>query len=111
MTFEEAQKSFESKFSDVTHDEKQYGDKGLTVCWSGGTRTWEETSPALYATKEMAINMWLAEAEATKVEGTKLHWVLRPELLEYQITIADKMGRHRSVNNRFAVKSQFKGVE
>lgn len=107
MILADAQSKFESKFEEVTADDKQQGDKDLPVFWSGGKRGWEEPSAALYATKEMAVINWL-DTVMSYAEGGNLKWILKPELIEYQITIADKLGRHRSVNNRFAVKSQFK---
>ena len=107
MTLSDAIEKFESKFDTVEADVKNQDDKELCVYWSGGKRSWSETSAALYATKEMAVEMWL-DTVLSYVEGNTLKWVLKPELLEYQITIADKKGMHRAVGNRFAVKSQFK---
>ena len=110
MTLDDAIKQFEARFQSVTSGDRQLGDKELPVVWSGGVRTWAETSAALYASQETAILEWLRAAE-DMLTGLKfpatLNWALKPELLEFQITIADRQGRHRQVNNRFAVKSQF----
>ena len=110
MTLADAVEQFVSMFPEDTPtvDPKQQETKDLPVCWSGGTRAWDvAASPfALYATRDAAVAEWLSTAKSV-VEGEQLHWVLKPVLLEFQVTIADSQGRHRAVGNRFAVKSQF----
>lgn len=106
MTLSEAVAEFEVLFEGVTHDERSQERKDVLVTWSGGQRQWGETATALYATEEDAISRWLETAKSV-VSGGSLHWVTRPELLKFQITIADRIGQHRAVNGRFAVKSQF----
>lgn len=106
MTLDDAVKDFESGFSAVSSGVTQQFDPALPVLWSGGPRAFNETSWALYAAKDSAIVDWLDAAKSVS-DGNTLKWVVRPELMEFQITIADRLGRHRAVNNRFAVKSQF----
>lgn len=106
MTLDQATKDFESSFSAITSAEKQQYERAFPILWSGGPRAFEEPSWALYASKDAAIVEWF-EAAKSVVEGSNLKWLVKPELLEFQITIADKNGSHRVVNNRFAVKSQF----
>lgn len=106
MTLPDTIKEFEALFESVSSDPKQQFDRAIPVLWSGGPRSFDEVSPALYASKDTAITEWLAAAKSVK-EGPVLKWVVKPELLEFQVTIADRLGRHRAVNNRFAVKSQF----
>lgn len=116
MLLSDAVNEFQSLFASVSTREKQQEDKGVLVTWSGGQRKSSETSAALYATKDLALEAWLVTARsyvwpdetvAMRLRRPVLEWVLKPELLEYQITIADRFGQHRLVNNRFAVKSQF----
>lgn len=123
MLLSDAIAEFQSLFASVVVREKQQEDKDVPVTWSGGQRKSSETSAALYATKDLALEAWLNTAKSyasvfnfVEVSGSGksrtqksavLEWVLKPELLEYQITIADRFGQHRLVNNRFAVKSQF----
>lgn len=106
MTLDDAVKDFESRFKSVSTDVKQQYDRTIPVLWSGGPRAFEEGSWALFAAKDAAVAEWL-EAAKSIIEGSVLKWIVKPEILEFQITIADKIGRHRSVSNRFAVKSQF----
>lgn len=103
-----AQSEFESLFESVTSRKEQQVTKDLPVVWSGGQRAFEDTSAALYATKDLAIIEWLNTARSFATDRTAvLEWVLKPELHEFQITIADRHGQHRVVSGRFAVKSQF----
>ncbi len=106
MTLSDAIQSFESGFSSVSSDQKAQFDPAIPVLWSGGPRAFNETATCLYAMRDAAIQEWFDAAVSLK-EGSKLKWIVRPELLEFQITIADKNGAHRAVSNRFAVKSQF----
>lgn len=106
MTLSDAVALFEVGFASVTSDLKQQYDPAKPVLWSGGPRAFLETSPCLYAMRDAAVIEWLEAAKSVS-EGSKLHWIVKPELMEFQITIADNLGRHRAVNNRFAVKSQF----
>lgn len=108
MLLSDAINEFQSMFASVSTREKQQEDKDVLVTWSGGQRKSSETSAALYATKDLALEAWLNVARSFATDRKAvLEWVLKPELLEYQITIADRHGQHRLVNNRFAVKSQF----
>ena|ERR1700759_2276086 len=118
-----AVKEFESLFKSVSARAAQQLDKELPVTWSGGQRRFDDTSAALYASQDLAITAWLDTArsyanvfnfhelnegdEPSIQKKAVLEWVVKPELHEFQITIADKRGQHRLVNNRFAVKSQF----
>lgn len=106
MILSAAQSEFEAQFSRVVNATE---DKDLIVTWSGGQRRPLDTSAALYATQDLAIDAWLSTATsfAPTPKGV-LEWVLRPELHEFQITIAGKHGQHRLVANRYAVKSQFR---
>ena len=106
MTLMQAILDFEQSFPEVTSDVRQQFDPSLPVLWSGGRRAFTDPAWALYANKDDAIVEWLAAAKSVS-KGSKLKWVVRPELMEFMITIADKNGAHRAVNNRFAVKSQF----
>ena len=108
MVLSDVVKEFESTFASTSSRERQQESKDFDMVWSGGVRKWDETSAALYATKDAAIEEWLRTANSIAHSTINvLEWVLKPELLEFQITIADRQGRHRTVNNRFAVKSQF----
>lgn len=108
MLLPTAAKEFESLFKSVSARTAQQLDKDLPVLWSGGQRRFEDTPAALYATQDLAIEAWLTAARSFATDRTAvLEWVLKPELHEFQITIAGKHGEHRLVNNRFAVKSQF----
>lgn len=62
--------------------------------------------PILYLDKELAVKEWLATAK-TMVTGTKLVWVAKPELVRFQITMADNKRGHRIVSDRWAVRSKF----
>lgn len=110
MNLNEAIHNFESKFEgrvvpatsiDETPDLPR-------VC-SGGVIDKNELLPALYSSADLAIEAWLEQATShAGYARAKLEWVLKPELLEFQITMADRLQRQRLVANRFAVKSQFK---
>lgn len=107
MTLDDAVKEFQSLFSHVESGVTQQFDPKLPVQWSGGLRAFDQTSWALYALQDDAILAWLKFAKKSIPGSRRLKWIVRPELMEFQITIADRIGRHRAVNNRFAVKSQF----
>lgn len=90
--------------------------KDIPLCWSGGLTNLSAQPPVLYSDPDHAISSWRTWAmsaynehleQTSPAPSLVLEWVQRPELIEYQITIADKIGRHRMVNNRWAVKSQF----
>lgn len=113
---EEAVQTFEKLFLGVKYRAEH--SKDIPICWSGGlTKDINAQPPVLYSDPEHAISSWRTWAMAAWNEkigeqGSAqprpvLEWTQRPELIEYQITIADKIGRHRMVNNRWAVKSQF----
>lgn len=106
MILSAAQSEFEALFSGAVVVPE---DKDLLVTWSGGQRRPSDTSAALYATQDLAIEAWLVTARSfVPTPKTVLEWVLKPELHEFQITVADRRGMHRLVANRYAVKSQFK---
>lgn len=118
MTLDAAIKEFEALFASVR---SAPADTPISVIWSGGQRTADETAPALYATRDMALEAWVSTArswacvdldlEGTPLSAATLEWVLKPELIAYQITMADLKQRHRVVADRYAVKSQFRVVE
>jgi hypothetical protein len=114
MTLDAAIKDFERLFFAVKDRPERNSD--LPLVWSGGMSPFEAMPypPVLYSDQEHAISAWRPWAMAAKnekfVTGDEkmvLEWFQRPELIEYQITIADKRGMHRAVKNRWAVKSQF----
>ena len=105
MTLSEAVACFEAAFDAVSSDDKAQFVKDLPVQWSGGEKAFGEPAWALYSTTKDAIDAWANAVYG--LHGKSLKWIVRPELMEFQITIADKIGRHRAVSNRFAVRSQF----
>lgn len=115
MSLDQAVRDFESKFAEVrTRVEHS---KDIPITWSGGLTGLTGDPPVLYADPDHAISSWKTWAMAAWNDGLSkdkmnpsLEWTQRPELIEYQITIADKLGRHRAVHNRWAVKSQFQVI-
>lgn len=110
MTLDEAIRNLESKFEGrvapaTSTDEAP----DLPRVCSGGVIDKDELFPALYSSKELAVEAWFEQATShVGYARAKLQWVLKPELMEFQITMADRLQRQRLVANRFAVKSQFK---
>jgi len=97
---------FESLFSDVSKSSER---SQIDLVCSGGVVSHDSVMPALYSSAERAVVSWLSAATSQKPpEHAKLEWFHYPELIEYQITIADRLQQHRLVGNRFAVKSQYK---
>lgn len=117
MTLDAVVKDFELLFFEVkTRPEHN---KDILLVWSGGLTPFEPLPypPVLYSDQEHAISAWRPWAQAARNEKFKtgedkliLEWFQRPELIEYQVTIADKHGMHRMVKNRWAVKSQFQVI-
>lgn len=78
----------------------------LPVVCSGGTCAQEAPVPILYLDKELAVKEWLVTAKSVS-KGSKLIWVSKPELVRFQITMADNKRGHRIVSDRWAVRSKF----
>ena len=109
MNLDDAVKHFESKFEKVEPSTKVDEAHDMVRVCSGGIANPEELLPALYSSEELAVEAWFEVANFhAGYARAKLEWVLKPELQTFQITMADKQGRHRLVSNRYAVKSQFK---
>src|SRR5579859_5900665 len=109
MTLEDAVKDFESEFASVRFKPEH---SQVPITWSGGVTGLTDPPPVLYSDPEHAISSWRGWASSPDFGPSRptkkvLVWVQSPELIEYQITIADRIGRHRMVNNRWAVRSQF----
>lgn len=105
MKLVEAIKEFESFFPNIKAGEEN---KDLPKVCSGGLCGLGEVYPALYSSEERAIKSWLEVARANvPSKSTTLEWLSKPELIKYQITMADMKRGHRLVSDRFVVKSQF----
>lgn len=104
MTLDEAVKELTADLSIV---EGKPSKEVIQVC-SGGVCAQGDVAPALFSDEERAIKAWLETAK-NKVppDSKELEWVSKPELVKYQITMADMKQRHRIAGDRFAVKSQF----
>ena len=108
MTLDEAIRNFESRFEEVIPTKAVDEDLAQPRICAGGIIDGKELFPALYSSKDQAIMEWLDQATShAGYSRAKLRWILKPELCEFQITMADKLGRHRIVSPRFTVKSQF----
>lgn len=110
MTLSEAIQSFEDNFEYVAYLQKLDEDPKLPLVCSGGVL--EDVLgvlPALYSSEELAAEAWSWTCHSM-VEGSEnvLEWHYYPELVEFQMTMADRNGAHRLVTKRYAVKSQFK---
>lgn len=113
MTLSAATKSFESVFKHVRYGTEDT--KSLYQC-SGGEIKSDGIQPALYATEELAVEAWGAMAKTWlesridifEDQGQTLEWGLQPELLDFQMTMADRHGAHRLVTKRYAVRSQMR---
>lgn len=108
MPLPEVVTSFEARFETV-RTKMDHNKSIIPITWSGGTTEFAAQPPVLYSDPEHAISSWAALVNRD-VEGSVLEWFQKPELIEYQVTIADKLGRHRVVNNRWAVKSQYQVI-
>lgn len=105
MTLLAAIDQFERSFTRVRT--RAAHDKTVPILWSGGLADFDKAAPVLYPSSELAVKYWLETAMASTNCFVILEWLQRPELMEFQITVADKIGRHRMVDNKFSVKSQF----
>lgn len=103
-----ATRNFEKLFKEVRSPVKKGEDtsKIKHVC-SGGTCAQDEPVPILYLDREKAIDEWLETASGMVGESTVLQWIDLPELVRFQITMADHKRGHRVVNDRFAVRAKF----
>ena len=107
MTLSAAIKSIETMFKSVRYGTE---DPKVPYLCSGGEMT-DGIQPGLYATEDLAVEAWLNFVRGTlrsyrMEDGPTLEWGLKPELLEFQMTMADRNGGHRLVTKRYAVKSQ-----
>lgn len=106
MTLQDAVRDFESKFEEVVRSYTVKSEVDLTC--SGGKVPFDAVVPALYSSVERAVIAWRSCATSQHYPFcARLEWFQEPELIEYQVTIADRRQMHRLVNPRFAVKSQF----
>ena len=107
MTLDEAKRAFEANFKTVVSRPSDRCD--LDQVCSGGTVGAKDVLPALYSSEKAAILSWLHEATLQwRPKYAILTWITKPELLDFQITMADRHGRHRVVTPRFAVRAQYK---
>lgn len=105
MTLDEAVNEFSSLFTSVVDGKPSK--EVIQIC-SGGVCPHGDVAPALFSNEERAIKAWLETAKANVPPGsTELEWVSNPELVKYQITMADMRQRHRVAGDRFTVKAQF----
>lgn len=112
MTLAEAIAHFSSQFTTVVPAVSKEQTMDLFCVCSGGITNDKDILPALYSSQELAIDAWLESAIFhAGYSRDKLEWIWKPELLEFQITIADRLQQQRLVANRFAVKSQFKAYK
>lgn len=111
MELKEAVVEFEKAFASVEPAKAFPVEQiaGLTYVYSGGTCAEGEPVPILYLNKEQAVDAWLSTARQHAGKATKLRWVVLPELVKFQITMADLKQRHRVVNDRWVVRSKFVG--
>lgn len=96
---------FERSFSHVEQPHRH--DKTVPLCWAGGLTDFGKTPPVLYPTAERAIKAWEETAMSSTGTFYRLEWIQKPELQEFQTTIAEKGSGQRLVDNKFSVKSQF----
>ena len=104
---EQATKDFEAMFESVRSRENLDGDLKLPYYYSGGICSHEEVAPALFSSSERAIKSWIDTVFPSASSYDTLEWVYKPELVSYQMTMADMKQRQRVVSNRYTVKSQF----
>lgn len=121
MVLSEAIKFFEGRFASVVPSTRVDEDPSLPLVCSGGELSdVKGVMPALYSSESLAVEAWLAVAEehvrladigrpgAAVCSDLILQWIYRPELLEFQMTMADRNNSHRLVTKRYAVKSQMR---
>jgi len=101
-----ATREFESKF-DTVESTKLTDTSHLDVVCSGGTCAENAPVPILYLEKEQAVKDWLTTATEKAGTAKVLKWVTKPELVKFQITMADNKRGHRVVSDRYAVRSKF----
>lgn len=82
-------------------------DKTAPLCWSGGLTDFGSTPPILYPTAEQAVKAWEETARCSTSIFHKVEWLQKPELKEYQTTIAERGAGQRLVDYKWSVKSQF----
>jgi hypothetical protein len=104
---DQATKDFESQFASVRSRENNDGDDKLPYYYSGGICSSDEVAPALFSSSDRAIESWIDTVFPCASSYDVLEWVLKPELVSYQMTMADMKQRHRVVSNRYCVKAQF----
>ena len=111
MELAPATKEFESLFEKVVQPPCSLTNTSdLLVICSGGTCAQEAPVPILYLDKELAVKEWLetAQEQAKLIANySQLIWVSKPELVRFQITMADNKRGHRVVSDRWAVRSKF----
>lgn len=128
MTLSDAIKFFESRFKSVVPSTRVDEDPMLSLVCSGGELSdVKGVMPALYSSEDLAVEAWLCQVAKKvklnegghtglnddgvppwKAKGLVLEWIYRPELLEFQMTMADRNNSHRLVTKRYAVKSQMR---
>lgn len=100
-----AMRRFEQSFANVVQPHRH--DHTVPLCWSGGLADFGKTPPVLYPTAERAIKAWERVAMSSTGTFHKLEWLQKPELQEFQVTIAERGAGQRLVDNKWSVKSQF----
>lgn len=108
MTLPEAKQFIECHFASVASLDRRDPDPSLPLVCSGGEIDVKGVMPALYATEELAIRAWREEADKKSNMFSDLEWVFGPELLDFQMTMADRNQSHRLVTKRYAVRSQMR---
>lgn len=107
MDLQSAVTGVETKCAAVLPLEKGTKVDHLHVVCSGGTCANNEPVPILYLDKGKAIEEWFNTAIAMVSADSTLRWVDKPELVRFQITMADNKRGHRVVSDRYAVRSKF----
>lgn len=108
MDLSEACLKFEKLFEEI-HQPEQFimtDTSQLECVCSGSTCAQDKPVPILYLDKIQAVEAWLETASIRATAGI-LRWVSKPELIKFQITMADNKRGHRVVNDRYAVRSKF----
>lgn len=118
MTLEEAISNFENDYGEP---DEALEATDIFDTYSGGVRKKGAPIPALYASKETAIEEWLRALYDVAVEWgppaamslvvlkeprPKYRWIEKPVLDRYQITMADAKQTHRLTEDRFTVMSR-----
>lgn len=108
MTLQDVVDRFEKRFTRVRHPSNPDGDKDQKLICAGGLCRWGDVMPALFASEERALEAWFDTAQSEVANtATILEWVLKPTLLQYQMTMCDRRQMQRLVTDRFSVKAQF----